>query len=108
MADILYKMRCVNPNYLKERYGMIQASYGNRFKSVRPYRYHYVFIKDDCHLYDTMDYRHDYQTINLETCGFKTNINVAIFSSFELCICGLVVPRFELLTVLCPRSSHSS
>ena len=82
MADTLFKMRCVNPSYLNERYGMIKTSYSNRFKSVRPYRYHYVFIKDACHLYDTMDHRHDYQTINLETCGFKTKINIAIFVFF--------------------------
>ena len=82
MSDILFKMRCITPNYLKKRYFEVCEAYCNDPLSVRPSGYHYVYIKDDCHLFDTRNVKHDYQFYDLKACKWRTSVNISIFVYF--------------------------
>ena len=82
MSTTVFKMRCITPNYLKKRYFEVCEAYCNEPLSNRPPGYHYVYIYNDCHLFDTRNEKHDYQSYDLKACGMRTNINIAVFVYF--------------------------
>ena len=82
MAAHLYKMRCINPEYLKVKFEELKTFYNNPRKSLRPRGYHYVCLKADCLLFDTGNLNAKYRFIDLQCCGIRASINVSVFVFF--------------------------
>lgn len=82
MAVELFRISCLNPKYLTEKYEGLRKYYNNSPISKRARGYHYIYLKDDCHLFDTKNHRDGYHFIDLHALGHCAYVNVAVFVYF--------------------------